>query len=90
MYIDSTTSQGKYVRHLLRESFREDGKVKHRTIANISQCSEEEIEAIRLALKHKGNLAGLIENARGRLRGRGRSSGLLQAGAFGRGRVAGL
>lgn len=59
MYVDSTTSQGKYSRHLLRESFREDGKVKHRTIANISQCSPEEIEAIRLALKHKKNLAGL-------------------------------
>ncbi len=60
MYVDSTTSQGKYTRHLLRESFREDGKVKHRTIANISQCSQEEIEAIRLALKHKKNLAGLV------------------------------
>lgn len=63
MYVDSTTSQGKYVRHLLRESFREDGKVKHRTIANISQCAQEEVEAIRLALRHKKNLAGLIENA---------------------------
>jgi len=62
MYVDSTTSQGKYARHLLRESFREDGKVKHRTIANISQCSQEEIEAIRLALRHKKNLAALIEN----------------------------
>ena len=62
MYVDSTTSQGKYVRHLLRESFRENGKVKHRTIANISQCSQEEIEAIRLALRHKKNLAALIEN----------------------------
>ena len=60
MYVDSTTSQGKYTRHLLRESFREDGKVKHRTIANLSQCSQEEIEAIRLALKHKKNLAGLV------------------------------
>lgn len=66
MYVDSTTSQGKYVRHLLRESFREDGKVKHRTIANISQCSLEEIEAIRLALRHKKNLAALIENPGGR------------------------
>ena len=60
MYVDSTTSQGKYTRHLLRESFREDGKVKHRTIANLSQCSQEEIEAIRLALKHKKNLAALV------------------------------
>ena len=60
MYVDSTTSQGKYTRHLLRESFREDGKVKHRTIANLSPCSPEEIEAIRLALKHKKHLAALV------------------------------
>ena len=46
-----------YTRHLLRESFRDNGKVKHRTIANISSCTEEEIEAIRLALRHKHNLA---------------------------------
>lgn len=62
MYVDSSTStvQGKtYTRHLLRESYREGGKVKHRTIANLSRCSPEEIEAIRLALRHKGNLADL-------------------------------
>jgi hypothetical protein len=64
MYVDSssTTVHGKtYTRHLLRESFREDGKVKHRSIANLSKCSEEEIEAIRLALRHKANLAEMIE-----------------------------
>lgn len=59
MYLDSSTSKGKYTRHLLRESYREGGKVKHRTIANLSQCSEEEIESIRPALKHKNNLVGL-------------------------------
>ena len=59
MYVDQSTSQGKYKRYLLRESYRENGKVKHRTIANISSCSEEEIEAIRLALRHKKNLAAL-------------------------------
>ena len=59
MYIDSCTTKGKYTRHLLRESFREDGKVKHRTIANLSHCSAEEIAAIRLALKHKDDLAEL-------------------------------
>jgi transposase len=45
-----------YKRALLRESYRENGKVKHRTIANISKCSDEEIRAIKLALKHKGDL----------------------------------
>ncbi len=66
MYVDSsftTSKKGKtYHRHLLRESFREDGKVKHRTIANLSACSPEELEAIKLALRHKGNLAALIED----------------------------
>jgi len=59
MYVDEGTSQGKYKRYLLRESYRENGKVKHRTIANISSCSQEEIEAIRLALRHKDNLEAL-------------------------------
>jgi len=64
MYVDSssTTANGKtYQRHLLRESFREGGKVKHRTIANLSHCKIEEIEAMRLALRHKGELEKMIE-----------------------------
>jgi Transposase DDE domain len=59
MYIDTSriTRGGKtYTRHLLRESYRANGKVLHRTIANLSQCSEAEIEAMRLALRHKGEL----------------------------------
>jgi hypothetical protein len=63
MYLDSgtTTINGKtYQRHLLRESYREDGKVKNHTIASLSHCTFAEIEAIRLALKHKDNLASLI------------------------------
>lgn len=62
MHVDSCTStrDGKtYRRHLLRISYREGGKVKKRTIANLSQCSEEEIAAIRLALQHKDDLARL-------------------------------
>ena len=63
MYIDKSKSRqhGKtYTRALIRESYREDGKVKHRTISNISKCSPEEVDAISLALKHKGNLAKFI------------------------------
>lgn len=59
MYIDQSISRqrGKiYTRTLLRDSYREDGKVKHHTIANLSKCSQEEIEAMKLALKYKGNL----------------------------------
>jgi hypothetical protein len=62
MYIDTShiTRGGKtYTRHLLRESYRANGKVLHRTIANVSQCSEAEIEAMRLALRHKGELEHL-------------------------------
>ena len=62
MYIDTShiTHGGKtYTRHLLRESYRAHGKVLHRTIANVSHCSEAEIEAIRLALRHKGELEHL-------------------------------
>ncbi|MCP4271962.1 MAG: IS1634 family transposase, partial [Gammaproteobacteria bacterium] len=44
---------------LLRESYREGGKVKKRTIANLSGCKPEEIAAIKLALKHKDDLAEL-------------------------------
>ena len=69
MFADSAsvTRNGKtYTRHLLRTSFRQHGKVTHRTVANISDGSEEEIAAIKLALKHKGNLAALgsIEDVR--------------------------
>ena len=59
MYIDKSTSKGKYVRYLLRENYRENGKVKHKTIANLSKCSADEIEAIKLALKHKNDLTTL-------------------------------
>src|ERR1700692_3017298 len=63
MFVDSSTTRlnGKaYPRHLLRESYREAGKVKHRTIANLSHCKAEEVEAIRLALRHKADLAGMV------------------------------
>jgi transposase len=63
MYVDTSTVQQKgktYTRHLLRESYREDGKVRHRTIANFSGCSDQEVEAIKLALRHKENLKELV------------------------------
>ena len=64
MYVDASTVRtptGKsYTRYLLRKSYREQGKVKHDTIANLSSCTPEEIEAIRLALRHKQNLTALV------------------------------
>jgi Transposase DDE domain len=62
MYVDTShlIRGGKtYTRHLLRESYRAPGKVLHRTIANLSHCSAAEIEAIRLALRHKQDLENL-------------------------------
>ena len=62
MYVDtSTVRRGSkvYTRHLLRESYRDVGKVKHRTIANLSKCSPAEVQAIRLALTHKDSLTDL-------------------------------
>ena len=68
MYVDTShiTRGGKtYTRHLLRESYRANGKVLHRTIANVSHCSAAEIEAMRLALRHKEALEhlGTIQDA---------------------------
>ena len=54
------TKSGKtYQSVLLRESYRENGRVKKRTIANLSHCSKQEIDAIELALKHKHDLSAV-------------------------------
>ena len=50
-----------YVRRLLRDSYRQDGKVKHRTIANVSSCTPEEIQSLKPALRHKGNLDATVQ-----------------------------
>jgi hypothetical protein len=62
IYLDRSkiTVRGKtYHRVLLRQSFRQNGKVKHRTIANLSACSPEELQAIELAFQHKHDLEAL-------------------------------
>ncbi len=59
MYLDISTlrrNDRTYRRVLLRESYREQGKVKKRTLANLSACSEKEIAAMKLALRHKSDL----------------------------------
>ena len=55
MFIDSCKT-GKYVRHLLRDSYREGDKVRHTTIGNLSKCTDGQIEAIKWALRFKGEL----------------------------------
>lgn len=59
--VENRSGAGKkiYRSILLRESYREDGKVKKRTIANLSHCTPGEISAIKLALKHKDDLSCL-------------------------------
>lgn len=62
MYVDTAPylrGGKKLLRHLLRHSYRENGRVKKKTIASLCNCSSEEIEAIKLALKHKTNLSSL-------------------------------
>jgi transposase len=62
MFIDRQTYTVKgrtYQRTLLRNSYRKDGKVLHDTIANLSKCDQEEVEAIRFALANKKNLGAL-------------------------------
>lgn len=59
MYIETvSTRRGEkiYKCILLRESFRENGKVKHRTIANLTNRPDDEIKALRFALEHKSRL----------------------------------
>lgn len=59
--VENKSKSGKkiYRSILLRESYREEGKVKKRTIANLSNCTPQEIEAIKLALAHKNDLGAV-------------------------------
>lgn len=44
---------------LLRQSYRENGRSRNRTIANLTHCKPGELAAIRLALRHKDDLCVL-------------------------------
>jgi len=61
MYIqwNKSDKNKKYPKAILRESYRENGKIKKRTIANLGNCSIEEIKALELALKNKANLSDI-------------------------------
>src|SRR5258708_36721493 len=52
-----------YVTHLLRRSYREDGKVKNETVGNISHLPEELVELVRAGLRGEpvGVLGGGFE-----------------------------
>lgn len=58
MFVTVTRKKYKDTFHeqiLLRESYREDGKVKSRTLLNLTNKPKEQIEAITQALKNKNN-----------------------------------
>jgi transposase len=47
-----------YVSYLLRQSYREDGKVKHRTLSNLSRLPEHLIDVIRRSLQGETFVSG--------------------------------
>ena len=51
MYVAEVPNRGSPPAHLLRESYREDGKVKNRTLANLSALPLAQIQLIRRVLK---------------------------------------
>src|SRR5450631_4080474 len=50
MYVATVPNRNSPPAILLRESYRQDGKVKTRTVANITHLASHQIEALRLAL----------------------------------------
>ena len=59
VHVATTTRRYKdtvYTSHLLRRTYREDGKVRHETLGNISHLPAELIEIIRNALRGESNV----------------------------------
>jgi hypothetical protein len=55
-YIHTKYKGKTYTSILLRHAYRKDGKVRHKTLLNLTHYPPEEIKAIELALKHKNDL----------------------------------
>ncbi len=51
MYIEGVPNRNSPPAVLLRESYREEGKVRKRTLANLSKLPSEVVDNMRLALK---------------------------------------
>ena len=60
----TTTGKVAHCCILLRESYREDGKVKTRTLANLTHCPPDDIAALRWALQHKRAFLSPTDSAR--------------------------
>jgi hypothetical protein len=68
MYVSRTfkeVGERRYGQILLRESYRPKGglrsEVKHRTLLNLTHCDPLEVDAIEWALKHKHELADVLQ-----------------------------
>ena len=59
MYVARVPNRGSRPAVLLRESFREDGKVKNRTLANLSRWPEHKVEALSAVLGGRTPAAAL-------------------------------
>src|ERR1700745_1387573 len=59
MYVVKVPNRGSPPAILLRESYREDGKVKNRTLANLSSWPEARVEALARVLKGQPPAVGL-------------------------------
>lgn len=81
MYVEKIKSRqrGKtYMTYLVRESYREKGKVRHRTLANISQLPPEHIDEIKRFISGEGTVVDLGEIATENSREYGASFALLK------------
>jgi hypothetical protein len=58
MYIDEVPNRNSPPAILVRESYREGGKVRKRTVANVTRWPPRAVHALRLALKGKDVVAG--------------------------------
>lgn len=63
MYVAAVPNRNSPPAILLRESFREDGKVRNRTLANLSHWRPEQVEALRRVLKGDFGTGPALENA---------------------------
>ena len=62
MYVESVPNRNSPPAILLRESFREDGKVRKRTLANLSKWPSTLVEGLKILLKG-GRAVARLENA---------------------------
>ena len=64
MYIERVPNRNSPPAVLLRESWRENGKTKKRTVGNLSSLPDETVEAVRSALKGHIVPAAMVSSQR--------------------------